>query len=284
MRNFRSSRWVFLGVVLLISFGLITASQLGFLGPLRGIAAAPLNLITGIFNRIGLAVTSGGQGLADIATLERRNADLEEALARFQSELVELREVASDYKRLSELLDYTSNTQNQEFVAAEVIALTDPNAPLRTIVINRGGRDGLAVGMPVVTGQGMVGRILNVTANAARVLLVTDPSSAISARLQTSRVEGSVIGQASGDLLMTFIPLDAQVQEGDLVITSGLGGNLPSDIVLGQVTSVRQLEFELFQQAVVRSLNNFDTLEIVLVVTNFQPVDLSVFEQATTGN
>lgn len=284
MRNFRSSRWIFLGMVLLVSFGLITASQLGILGPLRGIAAAPLNLLTGLFNRIGLVVTSGSEGLNDLATLQRRNADLEEALARFQSELVELREIASDYTRLSQLLDYTSNTRNQEFVAADVIALADPNAPLRTIVINRGGRDGLAVGMPVVTRQGLVGRILNVTANASRVLLVTDPSSAISARLQTSRVEGSVIGQASGDLLMTFIPLDAQVQEGDLVITSGLGGNLPTDITIGQVTSIRQLEFELFQQAVVRSLNDFDTLEIVLVVTNFQPVDLSVFEQTTEGN
>jgi rod shape-determining protein MreC len=136
--------------------------------------------------------------------------------------------------------------------------------------------------MPVVTRQGLVGRLLNVTANASRVLLITDPSSAISTRLQTTRAEGSVVGQGS-DLLMTFIPLDASVQQGDLVITSGLGGNLPSDIVIGQVTSVRQFEFELFQEAVVRSLNNFETLEIVLVVTNFQPVDLSVFEQPASG-
>ena len=72
-----------------------------------------------------------------------------------------------------------------------------------------------------------------------------------------------------GTLRMTFIPLDATVQEGDLVITSGLGGNFPPDIVIGQVTSIRQFEFELYQEAEIRSLNNFDTLEIVLVITNF---------------
>jgi rod shape-determining protein MreC len=138
--------------------------------------------------------------------------------------------------------------------------------------------------MPVVTRQGLVGRIVQVSASAARVLLVTDPSSAVSARLQTTRVEGSVIGQLSGTLRMTFIPLGQTIQEGDLVITSGLGGNFPPDIVIGQVTSIRQFEFELYQEAEIRSLNNFDTLEFVLVITNFQPVDLSVFEQNEVEN
>lgn len=279
MRRVRSNRLVFLGVCLLICLGLIVASRLGVLGPVRGIAAAPLNFITGIFNRITLGVVNGADDFADAETLRERNADLETALARFQAELVELREVASDYQRIAALLEYTSTKQQQEFVAANVIATADPNALLRTIVIDKGARDGLTVGMPVVTELGMVGRIINVSANASRILLITSPSSAISGRLQTSRDEGSVIGQPSGDLRMTFIPLDARVQEGDIVITSGLGGNLPPDIVIGQVISVQQLQYELYQEAVIRSLNNFDTLEIVLVITNFQPVDLSIFEQ-----
>jgi len=284
MRTWRSNRRTFLAVCLLIAIGLIVSSRLGLLRPIESIAASPLNFISGIFNRITLAVSGSVGDLADIETLRARNADLEEALIQFQGELVELREVASDYQRLAELLDYTSIATNQEQITANVIANADPNNLLRTIVIDRGARDGIAVGMPVVTKQGLLGRILNVTANAARVLLITDPTSSISGRLQTTRAEGTVIGQLSGDLNMTFIPLSASVQEGDLVITSGLGGNLPPDIVIGQITSRRQFEFELYQEAVVRSLNNFDTLEIVLVITNFQPVDLSVFENpADTG-
>ena len=77
---------------------------------------------------------------------------------------------------------------------------------------------------------------------------------------------------------MTFIDLNADVIEGDTVITSGLGGNFPEGIIIGQVTSIRQLESELFQEVEVRSLNLFEHLENVLVITNFQPVDLSVFE------
>ncbi|NOG50621.1 MAG: hypothetical protein HND48_15240 [Chloroflexi bacterium] len=70
--------------------------------------------------------------------------------------------------------------------------------------------------------------------------LINSEFSAISARLETSRVEGSVVGQASGNLRMTLLPQGANVQVGDLVRTSGLGGNLPPDIVIGQVTSTRQ--------------------------------------------
>jgi rod shape-determining protein MreC len=258
--------------------GLIVTSQAGLLTPIEGIAAVPLNILSGILNRVALSITNGAEDLTELQTLRERNADLEEALAQFQSELVELREIASDYRRLAELLDYTTTASNQEFLAADVINM-DTSGFLRTITINRGTRDGLTIGMPVVTRQGLVGRIVQVSASAGRVLLVTDPSSAVSARLQTTRVEGSVVGQLSGTLRMTFIPLGQTIQEGDLVITSGLGGNFPPDIVIGQVTSIRQFEFELYQEAEIRSLNNFDTLEIVLVITNFQPVDLSVFDQ-----
>jgi rod shape-determining protein MreC len=278
VRTWRSNRFVFLLVCLTFCLGLIFASQLGLLGPVRGLLATPINWISGLFNRVALDVAESVDQSSDPDVLRRRNADLEEALAQFQAELVDLREIASDYQRIAELLNYTSSRQNEEYVTADVIALADANLPLRTIVINRGARDGVAAGMPVVTQQGLVGRIIDVTANASRVLLITDSSSAISGRLQTTRAEGSVVGQPAGDLLMVFIPLDAQVPEGDLVITSGLGGNLPSDIVIGQVTNVQQREFDLTQQATVRSLINFDTLEIVLVITSFQPVDLSVFE------
>ena len=281
MRNWRSNRVLFLGVCLTIALVLIATSQAGFLAPVKDILGAPLNFVTGLFNRTTQDAVKVADMSSDVPTLQKRVADLEEALARYQSELVELREVANDYQRLSELVNYTSQTQNEEFLAADVISNADSNAPLQTISINKGTRDGISIGMPVVSQLGLVGRISDVTANASRVLLITDVSSAISGRLQTTRDEGSIVGQASTDLRMEFIPLNAKVQEGDIVITSGLGGNLPAGLVIGQITSVQQREFELFQNAVVRSLNNFATIETVLVITNFQPVDLSVFGQST---
>lgn len=263
---------------MVIAVSLLVGSQLGILGPLQGLIAAPIGVIAGVFNRIGFAINGNLDQVNDLEVARQRIAELEDRLAQFQSELVELREVASDYDRLSRLLNYESSRQNEDYLTANVIASDDPNTLLRTIIIDRGSRDGVTRGMAVVTDQGMLGRVLRVAAGASQVLLITDPSSAISARLQTSRTQGSVVGDLSGNLTMTFIPLTAQVNVGDLVMTSGLGGNLPSDMVLGQVTSVQQFESELYQEATIRSLNNFDTLEIVLIVTNFRPVDTSTFD------
>jgi len=283
VRDWRSNRVLFLFVSLFFCFGLMIFSQTGLLAPVENLAAAPLNLVSGFFNNITLSLVGGVTDLSELQTLRERNANLEEALAQFQTELVELREIASDYERLTLLLDYTTRVENQEFVTADVVNV-DQTGLRRTIIVNRGARDGVAVGMPVISGQGLIGRVLDVSANASRVLLITDRDSAISARLQTSRVQGSLRGQLSGNLRMTMIPLGDVVQVGDLVITSGLGGNFPPDIPIGIVTSTQQFEFELFQEAEVTSLNNFDTLEFVLVMTSFEPIDLSVFEEQEAEN
>jgi rod shape-determining protein MreC len=263
---------------MILAFGLLIGSQLGLLGPVQGLIAVPINAIAAVFNRVGFAINGNLDQVNDLETARRRITELEGRLTQFQAELVELREVASDYDRLSRLLNYETTRESEDFLTANVIASDDPNTLLRTIMIDRGSRDGLTRGMAVVTDQGMIGRVLRVAADASQVLLITDPSSAVSGRLQTGRAEGSVVGDLSGNLTMTFIPLNAQVSVGDLVITSGLGGNLPGDMVLGQVTSVQQFESELYQEATIRSLNNFDTLEIVLIVTNFRPADLSSFD------
>lgn len=251
----------------------------GVLAPAESIAAAPLHGVSGALNRLSLTLNQALEELNSLGQLRGRIAMLEEQLASRQIELIQLREAASDYDRLAGLLSYITALENQEFLTADVIAF-DPSGIARSMIINRGTRDGVAVGMPVVTDLGLVGRIVGVSANAAQAQLINDENSSVSARLQTTRAEGSIIGQASGVLRMTFIDLDERITQGDLVITSGLGGNFPPDVVVGQVTSIRQFEFELFQEAEVRSLIDFDVLEFVLVITSFQPIDISVFDQS----
>ncbi|MCY4061327.1 MAG: rod shape-determining protein MreC [Chloroflexi bacterium] len=268
-----------LALILMLSLcgGLVTLSLAGILAPAEAVAAAPLNGLSGLFNRVSLSINAAFEELNSLGQLRERIAALEEQLARRQIELIELREAASDYVRLRDLLAYTAPLENQEFLPADVIAI-EQTGIARSIIINRGTRDGIAPGMPVTTELGLVGRIIRVSANAAQVQLINDENSAVSSRLQTTRAHGSIIGQASGVLRLTMVDLDEAIEQGDLVITSGLGGNFPPDIVVGQVTSVRQFEFELFQEAEVRSLFDFDTLELVLVITSFEPIDLMVFE------
>ena len=274
----RSGRLLTLLLLLGLCGALMALSVAGLLTPVESVAAAPLHGLSGIFTRVSLSFNATFEELNNLGQLRQRIADLEEQLARRQVELIQLREAARDYDRLINLLSYTSTLENQEILTADVIAV-EQTGIARSIIINRGTRDGIAVGMPVASDLGLVGRVRRVSANASQVQLINDENSSVSSRLQTTRGHGSIIGQASGVLRLTMVDLDEEIVQGDLVITSGLGGNFPPDIVVGQVTSVRQFEFELFQEAEVRSLIDFDTLEFVLVITSFEPIDLTIFEQ-----
>ena len=129
--------------------------------------------------------------------------------------------------------------------------------------------------MPVVTQQGLVGRVAAVTSTAARVQLITDPASTVNVRLDPSGAQAVLNGQITGDVILDMIPQDANVQAGDLVLTSGLGGGYPPNLLAGQVTGIRSRDQDLFQRATVQTVVDFNELEIVLVITNFKPVDIT---------
>lgn len=270
-------RLPFFGLLIVGCLVLIVLSGGGGLDALRGVVEIPFNFFAGLVNRASRGAEQLTEGQRTYEELAQYAADLETALALLSEEVVTLREIGSDYQRLAEIADYAALAQNQESISADVIA-RDTISSLRTITINRGQRDGVRRGNPVVVGRNLIGRVITVSANAARVQLISAEGSAVSARLQTNRIEGSVIGQVSGNLRMTLLPQGASVQVGDLVLTSGLGGTLPPDLVIGQVTSTRQFESDIEQSAEVRSLIDFDTQEIVMVITSFEPVDMSVFE------
>jgi rod shape-determining protein MreC len=262
---------------------LIFFSAQGALGPLQSVISLPLDFLQRIFGGVTRSASTVVNDVADYQRLEQRNKDLEEAAAISQAELAQLREKALDYDRLAALLQYDRfGPEDHQYVTCNVIGV-DSSGFVTAIRIDCGRRDGVERLDPVVTELGLVGRITELSATGAEVLLVTDPNSKVNARLQTTRADGVVIGQLGGDLVMSFIPIDAQVNEGDLVMTNGLGQTLPANLVVGKVLSVALAENELYQEARVRSLVDFDKLEIVQVIINFEPVDLSVFEkQATT--
>lgn len=210
----------------------------------------------------------------DMALLRQKNVEYEAEIARLQSQIIELQEQISEVEVLSALLDYRRANPEHESLAATVIGY-DTNPFLKYVIINRGSDDGLRRGMPVVTHQGLVGRIAAVSPGAARVQLITDPASNIVVQLQPSQVEAVLSGQITGEILLGSIPQDATVQPGDLVLTSGLGGTYPRNILIGQVSGVRKQAYDLFQTATVQSVVDFSKLQIVLVITNFSPIDIT---------
>jgi rod shape-determining protein MreC len=199
---------------------------------------------------------------------------LEAQVTELQTQVIDLQQRLAEMEILSALLDFARTQPQNEYEAATVIA-HDPSPFLQYVIINKGSDDGIRQGMPVVSDQGLVGRVVAITSNASRVQLITDSSTQVNVRIQPAETEAVLTGSITGDLVLDMIPQDAAIQPGDLVFTSGLGGNYPSDIMIGQVVSIRQQATALFQEAALQPVVDFARLEIVLVIVNFKPVDVT---------
>lgn len=275
----RSPRGTAIMMAVFISATIMALSVLGTIRPVENTARTPLSIVQNFFGGFSQSIDSTAAELAELRTLRERNNELENSLALLQSEVAELREIRSDYDRLAELVNYVNQSNaDWRYVAADVIG-EDSLATLRTIHLNRGTRDGVAVNDPVVTAQGLVGKVTKVSATGCEVLLVTDQTSSVNVRLQATRDKGLVEGTLSGDLVLRFVDTDVPIQSGDLVLTSGETQTFPPNLIVGQVSSPTLSEDKLFQEAPVTSFVDFERLEIVLIITNWEPVDLEVFEE-----
>jgi len=206
--------------------------------------------------------------------LRRRNAELEAELARLQAQVVQYQQQVAQTDALAALVNFSRSNPENSYTAASVIG-RDPSPFLHYIILDRGSADGIRRGMPVVTEKGLVGRVDAVIAKACRVQLITDPGSAVNVRLEKAGRETLLVGSLSGDLNLELLAQDTTVEVGDILFTSGLGGGFPADLIVGQVQNVRKRDSDLFQQASIQPVVDFSTLKIVLIITDFQPVNIS---------
>lgn len=215
--------------------------------------------------------------LVDLRTLRQRNNELEQRNDSLLAESFALREVEQENQRLRQLLNFAQTRPGLELRGAQIVARrigSESSNFFDSLILDLGQRHGIEVGMPVVTDQGLVGRISEVNDASSKVLLINDPSSQVNAVLQSSRLSGVVSGNPGGDLMMEYIPQGAVFSLGEVVLTSGIGGNFPRGIPIGQVVQINQRDIDVYQQAVVRPTINFDSLELVAVVTNFNPLEI----------
>lgn len=267
-------------IILLVTGGILALALGGYLRPASNWLSDSLVNVQQWFSSRFLAIQDFFTVPRDVASLRERNAALEAEVARLQGQVITLQQEASQVEILAALVDFSRTNPESAYKAAEVIG-RDPSPFLHYVIINVGSNDGIRRGMPVVTDKGLVGRVEAVIADAARVQLITDPAVSVNVRLQNAKTEAVLSGSVTGDISLDLISQDVTVEPGDVVLTSGLGGGYPPDLLVGQVVSVRKRDYELFQQASVQPNVDFSRLQIVLVVTNFRPVDITPLLPAT---
>lgn len=254
--------------------GLLAAQRSGYLRPLENLLLQGLKPGMQGLNDLGTALRDLSETARDLATLRARNSELQEQVNQLLIDKVRADEIEQEYEQARRLLGFAEANPNLTVRGSQIVGRVlaeSPNNYVDRIQIDLGQQHGIRAGMAVVTERGLVGRVTDVFGTTSQVMLLTDPNSAVSAFIQSSRLQGVIKGQVGSSLLlMDRIPQGFQVSPGDIVLTSGLGGNLPRNLVIGQVVSVRSRDYEMFQQAIVRPTVDFRRLEMVLVITGFQ--------------
>jgi len=188
---------------------------------------------------------------------------------KLRSRVAQLEEARLENVRLKTLLQF-QQTKDLEVMGAHVIG-RPTNSWEGVITIDRGSSDGIAVGMPVVTGRGLLGQTVSVSPNSARVRLITDQRSGVASMVQRSRAEGITKGTLAGGLTLDFVSVETTVRAGDVVTTSGIGGVYPKGLVIGEVTRADRRPNALFQEIEVEPAATASRLEDVLVLIGAPP-------------
>ena len=266
--------FVWTGFIAIAAFLLMSASRLTLLDPVENLTlnvTSPMQRVLGDTTR---PIADWVNNITAAGALSDENRRLRTENERLTAELALAREDSAELKDLQDLAAVQAQFPQDVFLTAGVVARDSSN--LRSVIaIDHGSGDGVREGMIVVTeGRSLVGTVSRVFDDYAWVTLITDPKSAVSAMVQESRAEGVVAGNYDGELIMEFVGQGAPVKEGDFVLTSGVGGGYPPDVVIGRVARVQKTNQDLFQSVYVDHLASLSGIENVLVLTSFVPITL----------
>jgi rod shape-determining protein MreC len=261
-------------IIIVVVSGLLFLALSGYLTPVFNLSLNPLISLQSWLSVRFLSARDFFTTPRDVTFLREQNVLLESQVTQLQTQLIVIEERLGEAQVCFALLDFGRINPQFSYVAATVIG-REISPFMQFIIIDRGTNHGVRYGMPVVTQQGLVGRVDAVIAGAARIKLITDSTSVVNIRLQSAGIEAQLQGSLTGDVSLDMIPLDINIEPGDVVLTSGLGGNFPPNVFVGQVLSTQRDENALFQTASVQPIVPFETISAVLVVTNFEAVDIS---------
>jgi rod shape-determining protein MreC len=259
-------------LIFLFSFLYFNELQFSFISWLSDIIYNTITPILNVVHHLVETIQSYFTTLFSIDEINQEIKNLRQKNGTLERQILFLENINRENKRLRELLGFSEKVDYQ-MQGAEVIA-NSPSIWEKTITINRGSSDGLKERMPVISYQGyLVGRIDHLGSHSAQVRLITDQDfvvGGIIARTE-SREIGLVRGSGRDDQpnIMDNIAWDADLEIGDIVLSSGLSNNFPSGLKIGEVIEVETDNYGLSQKAEINLFINDITLEEVMVIKNF---------------
>ncbi len=256
-----------IGAILFIlaNFTILTISSKGEL-PENGFDRFPIALIAPFQMMVSRTIGFTEQvweNYFSLVAASKENSVLKNKLALTMKMQNRCRELELENKRLRKFFNFQASSGDSFFVAG--VIGRDPSPWFKTIMIDKGAANGLTKGLPVLVAEGIVGQIVSVSKNYARVLLITDRSSAIDALVQNSRIRGIFKGNNTENCIFKYVLRKNDINPGDIIVSSGFDGIFPKGLRIGTVLAVHKSNSHLFQKVMIKTFVNFDTLEEVLV-------------------
>ncbi|MGA8075273.1 MAG: rod shape-determining protein MreC [Candidatus Acidiferrales bacterium] len=217
------------------------------------------------------SVRGGWRNYIDLRRTHAENEFLKAQVDKLQLQNRQLESRAAEADRLAALLNFKQSHTEVPMLVAQVIGASADLAS-RTIFINRGEHDHLRRNLPVITPDGVVGKIVEVLPGSSQVLLISDQNSGVGALFAETRTHGVVKGTSDPLLRLEYIANEEKVHVGELVVTSGEDKIYPKDLPVGTVTTVKQ--GNPFQVITVEAAARLDRLEDVIVLMTQQEVSM----------
>jgi len=270
-RTLRNRSIIVLILLIFISFILMGVSQskvtiqfksvaYGILYPFQFVGVRSITLVKDFFSSI-----------EKNRQLKEELAQVKKMLEQYEQSQYEYEEIERENRRLRSLIGIQTEME-YETVIAEIVAKS-PQDYYKTLIVNRGKNSGIEKWMPVVAYQNetrcVVGKVIDVQQFSARIQPLIDQSSYIGVMLMESRYSGLLQGQSpiSENCLMQYVDRRSEINYGDLVITSGMGGVFPKGIIVGEIVSVSKKRYGVFQEAIVKPVVDYGRLEEVYIIT-----------------
>lgn len=262
-QNRRSGLWWIPIVLIVISVMLITLCvRFGGSGPFA-VARTVVQTVSKPIERVGSLVSTPFSNIG-VVNVDEEVARLEEENRQLRTLVAEMEEYRQQDQRLTAMMQF-ADMYGLETLSAEVISST--TGWDRTSTIDKGARDGIRVGMGVISTCGLYGQVESVTETTSVVRLINDAGASVAAMVQNSRAHGIMHGAYDGTLTLEYVPIDMAVGEGDIVIASGDGGAYPRGIVIGTIRTIEADSSKLYHRIIVEPVFSLESCEEVLVLT-----------------
>ena len=223
------------------------------MSPIQALFTNTVSSISGVFDHYFFMVNAS-----------QENERLKEEIDRLSEENNTLVEQVKRQDRVARLI------QNEDPDARKIAIATvigrDSTQWSHIVVIDKGTEDGVEEKLAVVTNAGVIGHVIQSAGNTSKVLLITDSRSAVDSLFQDSRDTGVVVGTGENQVKMKYVPMNAKVEVGNSILSSGLGGTFPKGLKIGVVSSIVKKKQGLFQDILVNPSADFSHLEEVMVL------------------